>query len=256
MINKSNVSEIIQMNKIYLDQVLICVEKVREMNIVFRYQPITAIKHYLLKNANLLMFPSENLSYGGLVTFRNGRFYIHINTRQPKVYENFLLAHEFYHFYFEGEKVQSSSIKTFLDSNIPSEKEYIANLFATELLVNHVILKVLFLEISQIYLNESLENQVLRLMHELHIPYKFLVIKLAQDGLITLNDAINIIDFDYLNNVPVDCDKSLLLPSMVIRIANVSKLLKDKTIQENLRDSDYQALTVLYEKHLHNLKKL
>ena len=256
MIDKHNVIDIIDANKKYLQQVLVYVEKTQELGIAFRYTPVEAIKNYLQKATNLIMFPSDDLEYGGLVTYRDGRYFIHINTKQPKTYENFIWAHEFYHYYFEAEKIKASNVKTFADGSTPNENERIANLFASELLINSVVLKALFTEIRQSYVGDKLENHVIRLIQAFKLPYKSLVIKLAQDGLITLNEAVDIIDYEYRNNLPSDFDQSLLKPSNSVQFDSVGELLEDKTVQENLRASDYKSINTLYSSHMNNFGRL
>ena len=256
MINSSNVVEVITKNKQYLDTVLTYVEQVKEINLAFRYEPILAIKNYLSQHANLLMFPSENLDYGGMVTYKNGRYFVHINTMQPKLYENFVLAHEFFHFYFEAEKIRNSEVQTFADGSTPNEEERVANLFAAELLINSIVLNTLFLQMRNAYVGDKLENQVIRLIQAFKLPYKSLVIKLAQDGLITLDEAVAIIDYDYRNALPNDFDNSLLAPSLSIQFDSVAELINDPIVIGNLRATDHKSSTELYQKHLSSLERL
>lgn len=256
MINRDNVIEIINTNKEYLKQVQVYVDKTQEIGIAFRYTPIEAIKNYLAREANLIMFPSEELEYGGLVTYKNGRYFIHINTNQPKTYENFIWAHQFYHYSFEADKIKASNVQTFADGSSPNENEPIANLFASELLINSVVLKAVFTEVRQTYGGDKLENQVIRLIQTFKLPYKNLVIKLAQDELITLNEAIEIIDYDYRNHLPSYFDKSLLTPSKSIQFNSISELLNDPIVKENLRVSDYQSITNSYYSHIKHLEGL
>ncbi|PJO44932.1 ImmA/IrrE family metallo-endopeptidase [Lysinibacillus xylanilyticus] len=253
MINKENVIEIINTNKDYLQQVQVYVDRTQEIGIAFRYSPIEAIKNYLARHANLIMFPSDDLEYGGLVTYKNGRFFIHINTNQPKTYENFIWAHEFYHYHFEADEIKASNKRTFADGSSPNENERIANLFASELLINSVVLKAVFAEVRETYAGDKLENQVIRLIQTFKLPYKCLVIKLAQDGLITLNEAVKIIDYDYRNHLPSDFDQSLLTPSKSVQFGSVSELLVDPVVKENLRASDYQSINTMYYSHMNHL---
>ncbi|WP_409367940.1 ImmA/IrrE family metallo-endopeptidase [Lysinibacillus sp. 38-6] len=253
MINKENVIEIIETNKDYLQQVQVYVDKTQEIGIAFRYSPIEAIKNFLARNANLIMFPSDDLQYGGLVTYKNGRYFIHINTNQPKTYENFIWAHEFYHFHFEADKIKASHIRTFADGSSPNENERIANLFASELLINSSVLKAIFAEVRETYAGDKLENQVIRLIQTFKLPYKCLVIKLAQDGLITLDEAVDIIDYDYRNHLPSDFDNSILTPSRSVQFASLSELLNDPVVKENLRASDYQSINTTYYSHMNHL---
>ncbi|OCS90798.1 ImmA/IrrE family metallo-endopeptidase [Caryophanon latum] len=256
MINRKNVRDVISKNEELLPQVHNYVEKIQNLGVAFRYTPIDAIKNYLAKHTNLIMFPSDELEYGGLVTYRDGRFYIHINTRQPKTYENFIWAHEFYHFYFEAELIKSSKINTFVDGRVPNESERLANLFASELLINSILLKSLYKDLLQHYQYDRLENHVIRLIEVFKLPYKCIVIKLAQDGLITVDDAVAIIDYKYQENLPTYFDQSILQPSNSIQFDSVGVLLEDATVKKNIRASDYESINTLYSTHMSNFKML
>lgn len=256
MINKKNVEDIIRKNDEILATVQSYVEKTYELGIAFRYSPIEAIKNYLTQNANLIMFPSSDLEYGGLVTYRDGRYFIHINTKQPKTYENFVWAHEFYHYFFEADKIKSSKIKTFADGSTPNENERFANLYSSELLINRIVLKALFTELRQSYEGDKLENNVIRLIQTFKLPYKCLVIKLAQDGLITVDEAVSIIDYNYRDNLPSDFDQTLLQPSNSIQFDSIGELLEDETVKQNLRASDYESINTLYSSHMSNFERL
>lgn len=256
LITKDNVIQVIEKNKELLNQVLSRVEVTKEINLAFRFQPIEAIKNYLTKSANLIMFPSEDKNYGGLVTYKNGRYFIHINTGQPKTYENFIWAHEFYHFQFEKEEIKSSTIHTFADGSTPNENERMANLFAAELLIDSRILRAVYNEICSLHANDTLENNVIRLIPAFKLPYKSIVIKLAQDGFISNEDAKRIIDYDYRKNLPSDFDLSLLTPSMSIKLNEIGNLLNDEVVKATIRESEYESISKLYNEHLTHLERL
>lgn len=253
MINKSNLRDIIDENKALLFDISKKVEEVESLGLSFKLTPIEAIKRYLENKANLIMFPSDDLEYGGLVTYKYGRFYIHINTNQPKTYENFIWAHEFYHFYFESKEIKDSEVKTYADGSFPSEEERCANLFSAELLINKHVLLEAFNDISSTFEGDILQNKVVRLIESFKLPYKCIVIKLAQDGLISLEEAEEIIDYDYRNNLPGDFDHSLLNSSRSVSFDSVGRLLKDATVIENLKSSDLEKIESNYNMRMKQL---
>lgn len=256
MITKSNVAEVVNSNYDILSRVQSQVASVKELGMAFRNAPIEAIKQYIAKHASLLMFPSNDLAYGGLVTYRDGRFYVHINTKQPKVYENFIWAHEFYHLYFEAEDIKSSDVSTYADGSALNERERNANLFAAELLINREVLEDIYRGLCEMHPHDKLATQVIRLMPAFKLPYKALVIKLAQDKLIEMHEAEEIIDYPYQQQLPADFDSTLLLSSNSIQFDGIEELLQDATVKGNMRATDYDTIAGLYAKHLTNFEKL
>lgn len=256
LINQSNVIDVITQNRFLLPSILNKVEETKEQGLSFRYKTIEAIKSYLIKETQVLLFPSNAKSYGGLVTYRNGRFYIHINTGQPKTYENFIWAHEYYHYKYEAEDIKNSQIRTFFDDAVLNEKERAANLFAAELLIDSRVLKALYQDITTIYANDTLENNVIRLIPAFKLPYKAIVVKLAQEGLISEENAVNIIDYNYRDNLPNDFDQSILNPSRAIKINNLGMLLNDQVVESNMLPNDLKSFQALYQKYLKRLEGL
>lgn len=226
MITKDNVEHVIIENKKLLEEIGEKISLIRSTgNPLAHIKPLEYMKDYLNKNTNVILYPSRAKGYGGLVCYRNKRFYIHINTLQPKVYENFMWAHEFYHYYFEKDKIKDHSNQTFIDNSFLNENERSPNLFASEILINSYVLNEKFKRIQQEYSKETLGRQILHLIPSIEVPYKAIVIKLAQDGLISLNEAKSVIDFDYKTNLPSDFDKSYLLPSNVVKIDKLEQLI-------------------------------
>ncbi|MEY8742067.1 ImmA/IrrE family metallo-endopeptidase [Bacillales bacterium AN1005] len=256
MINKQNIKEVLRHNMELLPSISSKVEITREQGLSFRYKPIDSIKNYLIKEAQVLQFPSNNSNYGGLVSYRNGRFYIHINTGQPKTYENLMWAHEYYHFKYEAEEIRNADIRTFFEEAITNEKERSANLFAAELLVDSRLLEEQFKEITLLYSNEPLVNKVIRLIPIFEIPYKALVVKLAQNTLIEEEEAVQIIDYPYRDNLPADFDQTILKPSMAIKINNLEALLADETIIQNMSEFDLKSFQSVFLKHFASLEVL
>lgn len=232
------------------------VAETKDQGLLFRYKPVEAIKAYLMKHTHVMQFPSKNNHYGGLVSYRNGRYFIHINTGQPKTYENFMWVHEYYHFKYEADMIKNSNIRTFYDDTTMNENERCANLFAAELLMDGLLVKDQFALINELYVDETLESRVIRLIPVFQLPYKAIVVKLAQDGLITLDEAQAIIDYPYRNHLPADFDQSILRPSMAIQIDNLKSLLNSEVVKSKMLDNDLRSFQEVFEHHFNELEAL
>lgn len=242
MITKDNLLQVVESNHRLLPSVLSKVEETKETNLLFRYKPVEMIKHYLMQEANVILFPSPFPNYGGMVTYRNHRFYIHINTAQPRVYENFVWVHEYYHFKYEQAKIKNAAIQTFFEDSVLNEHERQANLFAAELLVDGRLLRDLFQQMTHTLRHRPLVDWVLHLIPIFEVPFKVIVIKLLQDGLIKEKEALDLIDYDYQKQVPDDFDHSILQPTLVIKLDNLDEMLKDPAITSGLRESDLASI--------------
>lgn len=256
MINKNNIEDVINHNQQILDEIKGLVNKTFDKGLQFKYKPLESINNYLMENTEVFLFPSKSESYGGMVLYRNDTYYIHINTLQPKTYENFVWAHEYYHFEYDKDRIKDDEDVTFVNNPVLNENERKANLFASELLINSDVLNALFKIIKKNYLNDELSLNVIRLIPIFKLPYKTIVIKLAQDSLITIKEAIDIIDFDYKNNLPKDFDLSMLEPSRAIRIDGLTSLLESESVKNNMLYSDYKSIKTLTEKYLEQLERL
>ncbi|MBM7608623.1 Zn-dependent peptidase ImmA (M78 family) [Lysinibacillus composti] len=257
MINKTNLREVILSNYELLPVIQNRVISVFDKGIQFKYKPLQSIQNYLMKYADVIMFPSNSKNYGGLVTYRNGAYYIHINTLQPKTYENFIWAHEFYHFEFEKERIKNVNEVTFIDKDTALDvHERLANLFAAELLINKEILELLFKDKCEQNPDDPLATNIIRLIPDFKLPYKSLVIKLAQEKLITLDEAEEIIDYPYSKNLPIDFDLSILKPSKAIKIDSLNKLIDVSVSKDTMLVSDFDSILKMKEKHLTRLEQI
>src|SRR5690625_4038102 len=246
MIDKDNIEKVINYNKHYLQDVKSKIEMLKSSgDPLIASKPLEFIKTFLNENACVLEFPIKNWDYGGLVFYYNKNFYIQMNTAQPKVYENFMWAHEFYHFYFDKEKVKKKEENFILVDSIFDEKERLPNLFAGELLINDYILERKFNAINKEG-NLSLENIVINLISVFEVPYKAIVIKLAQNQLITIDEAKNIIDYNYKKDLSYEIDQTLFSASYKIKIGNYKDFISKA--ENNLNDEDYQSIINKFNK--------
>ncbi|MCT4781398.1 MULTISPECIES: ImmA/IrrE family metallo-endopeptidase [Exiguobacterium] len=255
MITRENLLDVIEKNKEILDIVSSRVENTKEQSLLFRYKPLDSIKHHLMQKTSVILFPTPDTRYGGLITYRNKRFYLHINTAQPKTYENFVWVHEYYHYKYEKERIQDKQTETFFEDSVLNVHERHANLFASELLVDTRFLKESFEQISRSYPDRPIEEKVIHLVAIFEVPYKVLVIKLLQDGLVSSSDALDMIDYDYLHHLPDDFDTSILHPSLVIKLNNLKTLLSSPRMQERLTSDEYTRFVEQYKTVLERLKE-
>ncbi|WP_214888986.1 ImmA/IrrE family metallo-endopeptidase [Exiguobacterium sp. s142] len=256
MINQQNLLDVIEQNKRLLPEVVSKVENTKDKGLAFRLKTHEAIKNELMKYAHVLLFPSEEQHYGGLVTYRNGTFYIHINTSQPRVYENFMWAHEYYHYMYEQEEIKNSTTQTFFDDSVLNENERKANLFAGELLINGHVLKESYESIKELYPEDDYRLNIIRLIPIFEVPYKSLVIKMTQDGLISETEGLAAIDYEYRNQLPSDIDRSLFNPTLAIKLNELNRMLQQQRVSPMLRESDLQSFESIYAKHMKRLVEL
>lgn len=246
MIGKDNIEKVINYNRHYLYDIKSKIEMLKlSGDPLIASKPLEFIKTFLNENAYVLEFPIKNSDYGGLVFYYNKNFYIQINTAQLKIYENFMWAHEFYHFYFDKDKVKQKEENFVLVDSIFDEKERLPNLFAGELLINDYILERKFNSLTKEG-NSSLEDIVINLIPVFEVPYKAIVIKLAQNQLITIGEAEEIIDYNYKSNLPYEIDQTLFSASYKIKIDNYNNLISKA--ENNLSVEDYQSIIDKFNK--------
>lgn len=247
MINKENIEQIILYNQNYLSTVKEKIDALRSLgDPLITSKPLEFIKTHLYENAYVLEFPINNLDYGGLVFYHHQKFYIQINTAQPKIYENFMWAHEFYHFFFDKDKLKSKEENFILIDSVFEEKERLPNLFASEFLINDFALERKFNFFKKEYNTVNLVDIVINLIAVFELPYKAIVIKLAQNKLIEIEEAKEIIDYEYKKNLPDHIDRTLFAPSNKIRIDNIRKLAS--VASPNMNKEDYESIMDRYTK--------
>lgn len=253
MINKQNVREVILNNHELLPKVLKQVQAVFDKGIHFKYKPVQSIQNYLFKHVNIILFPSKSTSYCGMMLKRNSEWYMHINTLQPKIFENYIWVSQYYNYEFEKGKSDHDKV-LFINDGVLDIQERMVYLFVTELLIHKEVLKKFFQDKCKQNPDNRLEINVIRLMNDFKLPYKLVVMKLAQDGLITLEQAESIIDFDYSNNLPIDFDLSILESSKAIKIGEIDRLLEQVELENIMSDADRESIKYLRDKHVGDLE--
>jgi Zn-dependent peptidase ImmA (M78 family) len=222
LINKENVESIVQENERIVDEIREKITLLKaENDPLINSDPIEYIKTVFNEEAKVIQFPINDPNFGGLVYYLNNRFYIYINTKQPKIYENFMWAHEFYHFRFDKDVIRDRNQHYMVTDTITDIRERYPNLFAAEFLINSFSLTRKYKSIQESFANEALELQILRMIPTFKLPYKALVIKMVQDKLIDIDQAKSIIDFNYKSNIPKDVDRTFFLPTENILVDNI-----------------------------------
>lgn len=248
LINKDNLEQIVTFNQDYLSKIKSNIELLKSSaDPLIASKPLEYIKTYLNENAHVIEFPVKNLDYGGLVLYHNKNFYIQINSAQPKIYENFMWAHEFYHFYFDKEKIKKKEENFILIDSIFDEKERLPNLFASEFLINDFILERKFNSFKKEY---NLTDIVINLIPVFELPYKAIVIKLAQNQLVKIDEAKEIIDYAYKSHLSDEIDRTLFSASYKIKLGNYNNLLANAS--NNMNDDDYQSIVKKHD-NVYNL---
>jgi len=247
LITKDNLVIILEHNKTHLPKIKKALDSISSLgDPLTNVKPLDFIKTYLYEHTNVLQFPIQNPDYGGLVYYYNGDYYIHINTAQPRIYENFMWAHKFYHFFFDRDNIKNPEQNFIKIDQIYDEKERLPNLFASEFLINDFVLERSFRFLDTFYTKQSLPEKVMRLINIFQIPYKALVVKLAQNELISINDAKKALDYDYRNRIPHDMDKSFFEPSYTINFSGFEGLF-DKA-KGLMHEEDLQSIKKSYGK--------
>ncbi|MGF9823823.1 ImmA/IrrE family metallo-endopeptidase [Brevibacillus agri] len=254
MITQKNLESLLKLNESLLPEIR---EKLMAIRMnpdpLLAQKPLEYVKTVLREEANVIEFPVPHDSYGGLVYYLNGRFYIHINTGQPKVYENFMWAHEYYHFLFDRDKLRDRNHHYMFTDGILDPDERLPHLFASEFLIDNHILQRKFAYNQKAFANESLALQIIRLIPTFEVPYKALVVKLAQEQLISIEQAKEVVDFSYRDFLPDDVSSSLLEPTRTILIDSFEQLLD--AAKEGLHDDDLRAIQAQLASHLKKIKK-
>jgi len=241
MIHKGNIEKVIQFNQKYITDIRSKINMLKSTgDPLIASKPLEYVKTYLNEHAYVLEYPIPNQEYGGLVFYYNKNFYIQINTGQPKIYENFMWAHEFYHFYFDKEMLRKKEGNQFvLIDSIFDEEERLPNLFAGELLMNDYILERKFNDLKKRE-DLRLEEKIIHLIPVFEVPYKAIVIKLAQEQFITIDEAKAIIDYNYRNRILDDVDQTIFAASNKIKIDHLNHLMTKA--EGNLNPDDYQSI--------------
>lgn len=148
----------------------------------------------------LLRFPISDKEMCACTFVRRGRIFVLINTRMPLSKQIFAAAHELYHvFCYLDDDAQELILKgSILKSETIEEssneiEELLANAFAGLLLVPADILNEQ-IGIYKIQTKKMSMTDVLMLMEIFAVPYKAIILRLYEDGLISESQAEKMIE--------------------------------------------------------------
>lgn len=153
---------------------------------------IDGAKKFIEQNHYLIQAPVHDSSFGGFIRTTNTNKHIcYINTAQPRMYQNFVLFHELYHLI----SLQKDHLEQFHLVNAGVDyrmNERKADYFASLLLIDEYELRSFFTGPEN--KGESLFTKILLCMFAFKAPYKAVLIRLYELGLIEFEDLRNYFD--------------------------------------------------------------
>lgn len=199
-------------------------------------------KKYMEQHHYLIEAPVEDATFGGFLrTTNTSKFICYINSAQPRMYQNFVVFHELYHLISQITQLEKLHlVEIGIDQNIKERK---ADYFASLLLLDKHELKAFFT--GQENENESVFTKVLLCMHAFKAPYKAILIRLYELGLIELDDLEILFDkkLDFAEEFrKMGKDTYILEPSYVINFKTLETLFKKNALPNMVQSSNQKFL--------------
>lgn len=191
---------------------------------------IDGAKKFIGQQHYLIEAPIEDPTFGGFIrTTHTKKFICYINSAQPRMYQNFIVFHELYHLITQfAELEQLHFVEVGIDTN---SKERKADYFASLLLLDEHELRAFFL--SPENNDEDLLSKVLLCMYTFKAPYKAVLIRLYELGLMEIEDLAELFDkkwnFDEAFKT-MGRDPYILEPSYVINFTSLEKLFEKNAL--------------------------
>ena len=138
---------------------------------------------FLRKGFLVLEIPFADEEIGALCYKGDGLGYVVINTSLPRVNENFALAHEIYHVFFQKNEFVSK-VEFSDDHYYEHEEEYAANLFAGILLMPEISFRRMYLNFREQSEGNEIDT-IIRLMAYYQAPYMAVLIRCLELDVIT-----------------------------------------------------------------------
>ncbi|MBP3041568.1 ImmA/IrrE family metallo-endopeptidase [Bacillaceae bacterium Marseille-Q3522] len=223
---------------------------------------VDGAKKWIKVNGIMVEAPINDPSLGGFVFFRgeNKKNICFINTNQPRVYQNFVLFHELYHFLTLGRQTRTVSVQGgrvhFLKADIDIEnEERRADYFASLMLLPEDEVKEFYRSLA----SETKDDAIYYTMYHFQAPYKAVLIRLYELRLIDLRDLVERFeensDFHAvfqrmgLDTASVEMSKTIDLQSVRTLMLQNRFMLPEFTNKENEK-----ALERI-ETEIHNLRE-
>lgn len=196
------------------------------------------IKNYD-RNVNLLFFPIPDDEICGFICNHKGKLFIYVNTNLPLEKQIFTAAHELYHLIFNRDQLDDYHHLIKQDDLDGTQEERTANLFAALLLVPRTLLKEQIEILKVDTMNLELLD-IIRLMDVFAVPYKTMVLRLYETGILSEREA------DKWLQIPDRNEKEGVLFEMMkheiglrwqertrtVKYANLKALIMDNDAQE------------------------
>lgn len=209
---------------------------------------IDGAKKWIKEKGFMVEAPVNDSSLGGFVFFRgeNKKNICFINTNQPRVYQNFVLFHELYHFLTLGRHTHAVSVRGgrvhFLKTDIDMEnEERRADYFASLMLLPEDDVEEFYHSLA----SESKEEAIYYTMYHFQAPYKAVLIRLYELRLIDLKDLVDRFEKKIdlyvvfqkmgLDTVSVEISKTIDLQSVKMLMLQNRFMLPEFTNEENER---------------------
>lgn len=200
------------------------------------------IRNYSRKaeqHIEILRYPIDDDELCACTFIREGIIFVVINSVLSLSKQIFAAAHELYHIYcyLQGETPEYYSIGSILKSNVIDENEIAeedmkANAFAGLFLAPKEFLQEQ-IDIYGIKIGRIDTKDIIQLMDIFAIPYKAVVLRLYEDGLINEKKADNL-----LSKKADEIDKTIQLTGMAKRWQmSTEKVLELGSLEERLTDN-------------------
>lgn len=218
-------------------------------NTIIRETIFEIVANYARKrelSLEVLRYPFKDNELWAFTFVKKGTIFLCVNTDLPMCKQIFATAHELYHIHCYAEDINTSTItlgsmldsKTF-DEKAASQEDLEANAFAGLLLMSDVSL-VEQCKIFGISKDEMSIDDVLVLMDLFALPYKAVVLRLVESGVITKGKARKLLQ--------EDSEKIIVRIELTGKAQqwqqNSSRLLRYGSLLENLSFNSEQELLV------------
>ncbi|MFS0788923.1 ImmA/IrrE family metallo-endopeptidase [Shouchella sp. 1P09AA] len=234
---------ILEKNKEIHDEVQQHVLEYRQQLQPRGWSSIEGAKKWMKDNHYLLQAPINDESLGGFIRFQiNNTHICFINTRQPRVYQNFTLFHELYHILSTNQLNQESTthlIEADLDRDLVERS---ADYFASLMLMEETATINFFNSLNE----DELLTKVFHTMKNFSSPYKAVLIRLYELTLISMDDLFN--NFDTKHNYIkafslLGFDSMPVEKSLTVDFTQVEKLMaSNKDMLPDIAHEDNQSV--------------
>jgi Zn-dependent peptidase ImmA (M78 family) len=186
--------------------------------------PVDVVDVCKLRKINLIFKPFNRESFSGISMKINGEMFIIVNSSKTLGHQNFTIAHEFYHLFFE-KGFEKSICKI---TNIEEEKEQDANHFAINFLVPDKAVTKFFGDIK----GKPPISEIVRFESIFKVSHKAMLIKLQNMGMIS-GEYVKEIESGVINLAKeMEIDNSLYRPTDQLKIISDYVMLARKAYEE------------------------